>query len=260
MDKNAKQIKAAKAKQEEATLDRILCWLAGGAVLETFLLLLDRYYCNTRIGEFWMLQGLKWGVRILAPAALVGAVVCAVIWIRGKKSGKGTDRPGAAALMLLGASVGCFVARWFKSSGLRLVYIGVPVIVALAVIYYLYQKEFFFQGADAALALMGTWVASNWLETKRSAVLLGVVLAVVLILAGALVCRKAQTGLGKLRLGEKTVRVFTKDANYALLYLGAAVNAAVLIAAVLGLATAVLYGVAVAWVLAMAVYYTVKII
>lgn len=46
MNKNMKQVKAAKAKAEEEALNRILYWVAGGSVLEFLLLLLNRYWCH----------------------------------------------------------------------------------------------------------------------------------------------------------------------------------------------------------------------
>ncbi|MCI5704800.1 MAG: hypothetical protein MR272_06235, partial [Pseudoflavonifractor sp.] len=58
--------------------------------------------------------------------------------------------------------------------------------------------------------------------------------------------------------GEKR-RVFPKDANYSLLYLTAVITVAVLAAGALGVGAMILYGASAAWVLVMAVYYTVKL-
>lgn len=46
MNKNTKQVKAAKAKAEEEALNRILYWVAGGSVMEFLLLLLNRYWSH----------------------------------------------------------------------------------------------------------------------------------------------------------------------------------------------------------------------
>ena len=49
MDKNKKPTKAAREKAEEEALNHILCWVAGGTVLEFLLLLLNRYYYRAKV-------------------------------------------------------------------------------------------------------------------------------------------------------------------------------------------------------------------
>ena len=71
--------------------------------------------------------------------------------------------------------------------------------------------------------------------------------------------RKLQTSGGILKLGGKELRLFPKNANYAMLYVTCIVVAAVLVAALLLGSLPVLYGVMVAWLLIMAVYYTVRL-
>ena len=86
-----------------------------------------------------------------------------------------------------------------------------------------------------------------------------VALAAVAVVALAWLCRKAQTENGMLELNGKNVRLFAKDANYALLYLGAIILLVVLILAAIGINQMALYAVTVAWLLIAAVYYTVKL-
>lgn len=79
------------------------------------------------------------------------------------------------------------------------------------------------------------------------------------IVGAVVVFRVMQAAGGKLRLKGNWVEVLPKSANYALLYVTCGVVAAVVIAALLLGGLAVLYGVLVAWLLILAVYYTVRL-
>ena len=112
----------------------------------------------------------------------------------------------------------------------------------------------------SALALLGTWVSGKGLGGVYTALTYVVVMAsVLLVLGGAILCRKAQANGGAVEYQGKKLRIFSKDTNYALLYLSVAIALVVLVAAALGVATVILRAVAVAWLLIMAVYYTMKL-
>ena len=260
MNKNIKQMKAAKAKAEEAVLNRILYWFAGGAVLECILLFINRYLYHYVISEFAITEALHIGVRYVAVGALACAAAALFWWNGARKSGKNTGLPGTLALFMAGLSMGCF-ATWFGGkNGLKFAYVAVPVVFVLALIFYLYQKEFFVITLQSAFSLLGVWICGEGLNSTRSVLCyVYVAVAAVAVLIGALLCRKAQSGEGEMEWNGKKLRLFPKDANYAILYAGALVALAVLAAAALGVVQMVLYGVAVAWILIMAVYYTVKL-
>ena len=113
---------------------------------------------------------------------------------------------------------------------------------------------------QSAFSRLGVWICGEGLNSTRSVLCyVYVAVAAVAVLIGALLCRKAQSGEGEMEWNGKKLRLFPKDANYAILYAGALVALAVLAAAALGVVQMVLYGVAVAWILIMAVYYTVKL-
>ena len=260
MDKNAKQLKAAKERQEEAALNRVLCWIAGGAVLEFLLLLLNRYYSHYTVAQIELRVALGSAVKILAVAALACAAAGAFWWNNTRKNQKRGTLPGILTLFLAGVSISCFATWLFDTAGLRLMYLGVPCVIVLVIIYYLYQHEFFLVACVSALALLGTWVSSRGLGGAYAALTYVVVIvSALVVLAGALLCRKAQAGDGTVEFRGKKIRVFAKDANYALLYLSAAIALVVLAAAALGVMTVILRAVMVAWLLIMAVYYTMKL-
>lgn len=255
MDKNTKRMKAERAKQEEAALNRILAWLAGGAVLEFILLLVNRRYSYA---DTWALMRVV--IKVMAVVGLVGCVAGILWYCSARKRGAGTVAPAVCALFSAGLSLGGF-APWFLGyTGLRLAYIAVPVVVVLVLVYYLYQREFFLQACAAVLGLLGAFLAGKGRGSSLAVVVwLYVAAAVALLALCAWVFRKAQGNAGKVEWKGKTFRLFTRETNFALLYAGAAVNAAVILAAVLGVPPIFLYGVAAAWLLVMAVYYTVKL-
>ncbi|MEA4955579.1 MAG: hypothetical protein VB096_08745 [Pseudoflavonifractor sp.] len=260
MDKNAKQLKAVKERQEEAALNRVLCWIAGGAVLEFLLLLLNRYYNHYTVDQIELRVALGTAVKILAVAALACAAAGAFWWNSARKSQRRTTLPGILTLLLAGVSLSCFVVWLFDGLGLRLMYLAVPCAIVLVMIYYLYQHEFFLVACVSALALLGTWVSSKGLGGVYAALTYVVVMAsALLVLGGAILCRKAQINGGAVEYQGNKIRIFSKDTNYALLYLSIAIALVVLVAAALGVATVILRAVAVAWLLIMAVYYTMKL-
>ena len=260
MDKNVKQTRAAKAKAEEAALNRILCWVTGGAVLEFLMLLLNRYWVNYRVSEIMLWVRLHTVIKVVAFVALAAAAGAFAWWRSTYKAGKNVNLPATACVTLAGVSVGSFATWFFDDLGVQVMYILVPVAVGLALIYYLYQREFFLLACQSAVGLLGVWICSQWLDGPRELVCyLYAVAAALVILASAYLCYKLQAGKGVLEWEERKWKIFPREVNYTFLYVGAALAILTLICAVLGLSQMILYGVSVAWLLAMAVYYTVKL-
>ena len=260
MDKNVKQTKAAKAQAEEAALNRILCWVTGGAVLEFLMLLLNRYWINHRVSEIALWATLHTVVKVVAIAALVLAVGAFAWWRWAHNAGKGVNLPATLCLTLVGISAGSFATWLFSNTGVRVMYVLVPVVVVLALIYYLYQREFFLLSCQSALSLLGVWLCAMGLNSAKAFICyLYVVAAALAVLASAYLCYRLQAGKGVLEWEERKWKVFSKGANYTLLYVGAVLAMLTLIGAVLGLSQMILYGVSAAWLLVMAVYYTVKL-
>lgn len=265
MDKNGKKNRAAKAKAEEEALNSILCWIVGGAVLEFLLLLLDRYWTHYRISHLiFGITELQFRADILGPAVkvlaflfLAGAAGAFYWW---KTGGMKKRLPLAAALVALGLSAGCFAAWLLGGTGLTVVYTVVPAILILAVLFYLYQREFFLIACLGAAGLMGIWLCSHGVS-GRTGVVCWIYTLGALVLTGAVAwgCCLCQKEHGALNWKGKQYPLFSRETNYPLLYLTAAVTAGVLICALMSLPTMALYAVAVAWLLIMAVYYTVKL-
>lgn len=255
---NKKEQQAQRAKQEDVVLNKVLWWIVGSVILEALLLLLNRVYVNYTASEIEFAYSLRGVFKVLAIVLPICFVVLVGLWLAARKSGKLVKLTGVLALIALILAVCAVIVRIFDVSGVRFLYIAVPVVAVLALIYYLYQREFFVSAVFCALGLLGI----KLLPRVRGASLVGYAYAValaVLLVAAVVLFRMMQKSQGKLTVKGAPVQVFPKGANYALLYVTCALVAVVAIAAVMMGALTLLYGVLVAWLLILAVYYTVRL-
>ena len=251
---NKKEQQAQRAKQEDVVLNKVLWWIVGAVVLEALLLLLNKVYANYTVEQIELAKSLRDVFSVLMIALPICFVVLLIWAVVARKSGKFTRLSSVLAGVMLALAVCAVVIRVFDESGIRLLYVAVPAVAVLALIYYLYQREFFFAAVLSALGLLGVKVVPYHFGFPAIAYGYAVVLGVALV-----VFRVMQAAGGKLRLKGNWVEVLPKSANYALLYVTCGVVAAVVIAALLLGGLAVLYGVLVAWLLILAVYYTVRL-
>ncbi len=254
-----KRERAERAKQEDAILNRVLIWIAGSVILEALLLLLNRYYVNARVSELAIQQGLYQMFGVLAIVLPIAFVACAVWWFLTWKKGEHALLPQVLTTILAVLAVCAVVARLYPNkTGISALYVGVPCLAVLALVYYLYQHEFFLVTLLGVLSGLGLWMLDR---RAGNEVLVYVYLAVevVVLIAVAVLTWKLQTSGGLLSVQGKLVRVFTKNTNYAMLYVSCAVALLVQVAALVLGSMMVLYGVVIVWLLAMAVYYTVRL-
>lgn len=256
-----KKKRSAQKQLEDRTLDRVLLWFGAAVLIELLVLLANRFYINYRVGEINFVAGLDKFIWILGYVALAAAVVGAVWAWRSWQGGEHRSFPAACAFFFLVLGLSCFVIRKFKESGVQLLQVAVPVVAVLALIYYLYQREFFCITALSGMGLLALWIYRR--SNGGHLVLLYTYLAVlaVLLLGGVLLARALQKGDGILRRGGQELRLLPRGANYATIYATCGFIAACVIAAfLLGSAAAYyIFLVLVAWIFVMAVYYTVKL-
>ena len=250
---NKKEQQAQRAKQEDVVLNKVLWWIVGAVVLEVLLLLLNKVYANYTVEQIELAKSLRDVFSVLMIALPICFVVLLIWAVVARKSGKFTRLSSVLAGVMLALAVCAVVIRVFDESGIRL-----PAVAVLALIYYLYQREFFFAAVLSALGLLGVKVVPYHFGFPAIAYGYAVVLGVALV-GAVVVFRVMQAAEGKLRLKGNWVEVLPKSANYALLYVTCGVVAAVVIAALLLGGLAVPFGVVVAWLLILAVYYTVRL-
>lgn len=256
---NRKEQQAQRAKQEDEILNKVLWWIVGSVILEALLLLLNKVFVNYTLDQIDLAVALREEVfpklSIILPICFV---VLLVLWLLARKAGKLVRLTGGLTLAALILAVCAVVVRIFDNSGVKFLYTAVPAVAVLALIYYLYQREFFFSALLSALGLLGIKLVPR---TGMSLVLsygYAVVLAVVVV-AALVLFRMLQKNEGKLTVKGGPVQVLPKSANYVLMYVTCVLVAAVVAAAAVLGGLAVLYGVLVAWLLILAVYHTVRL-
>lgn len=256
---NRKEQQAQRAKQEDEILNKVLWWIVGSVILEALLLLLNKVFVNYTLDQIDLAVALREEVfpklSIILPICFV---VLLVLWLLARKAGKLVRLTGGLTLAALILAVCAVVVRIFDNSGVKFLYTAVPAVAVLALIYYLYQREFFFSAVLSALGLLGIKLVPR---TGMSLVLsygYAVVLAVVVV-AALVLFRMLQKNEGKLTVKGGPVQVLPKSANYVLMYVTCVLVAAVVAAAAVLGGLAVLYGVLVAWLLILAVYHTVRL-
>ena len=253
-----------RAKKEDVVLNRILIWFGAAVVAEFVLLLLGRYYnAHSTTNEAIMLAyKLHQIVDVAVWVFLALAVVCAVWLFLVKKGGKRVGLPLALTVIFGSLFVICGVASRFQDPGIQFLCRAVLGLTVLALIYYLYQKEFFVTAVVTAAGILGLWLVRRT-DGSHAAVLYGyMALCAVLVLAVVLIGRKLQQNDGVWGEGEKKRQLLPRGASYGMMYLTCGVVAAVLIAALVA-GTALAYYLIfalVAWIFIMAVYYTVKLL
>ena len=257
MDKKERQ--AQRAKQEDEILVKVLWWIVGCVVLEALVLLLNRYYVNYTASQIDLAYALhKSVIPVLAVVFPVCFVATLLLWLAARKKGKLVRLTAGLTLAFLALAVCAVVTYFFAGTGIRFLYIAVPAVAVLALIYYLYQREFFCAAVLSALGLLAVRVVPQYAGHPVLAIGYAVVLAV-LVLAALVLFFRLQKGQGRMAVKGASVQILPKNANYALLYATCAVVAAVLAAALALGSLTLLYGVLVAWLLILAVYYTVRL-
>ena len=245
---------------ENETFNRMLLWVAVAAVVEVVMVLINRFYINTRVSELNAKIVLYY---VLTALPFVGAalfVILLVVAVRMRRSDTGKDGTlqVAMAFGFLCMGVCGLLMRNYESTVAPMVLAVVPGLGVLMMVFYLYQKEFFACGILGGLGLLGLWVY----RTFSSGTLYYAFFAftVIVAVAGALLAWKLKQADGVWKRGERSWTLLQPDAAYPTYYLTAVVAIVVLL---LPLAVSAMgyYGVWVlaAWLFILAVYFTAKL-
>ncbi len=135
----------------------------------------------------------------------------------------------------------------------------VPVVAVLAMIYYLFQRDFFCITVISACGILSLQLYRKMFNMHPTMIRCGYVLAFLLLIAAAVVLVLIQRGKRPMPLNVD--KLVPQDANYLLLYITCALTA-VTLALTLFLGSAAAYYllfVLVAWLFVNAVYYIVKL-
>lgn len=260
MESKKKQQQSARRKQEEAALNRLLMWFAIAIGYEALVLLIKRFYVNFRATEFETnlvlgLMGL-FSVYQWFGMVVVGASAGWLVW--SKKAGRPMAKPVIVTASLFALWVTVFVTYRFSSSGgMDLLSAVAPTGAVLAMVYYLYQREFFCNAVITGCGILCLWLYRRYFQYHPNVIRAGYVLAWVLLAAAVVVYWKLSQSEGKW----KKYRVFPADISYLPAYATCGLTAVVLAAALFAGATVAFYAifVLVIWLFCLAVYYTVRL-
>lgn len=253
MDYNERE---AQRRQEDRDLNRALIWVGAAIVLEFLLVLVNKYYINFRttpesidlaLAISAALNGLRW----VSLAALAACVVWTALRLKqGGRAGLQLSLAAVSAALYFCAQI----TLVFQESGVRMLFWLVPAWAALALVYYLYQREFFLSALVSGVGVLGLWFVRH--AGSSSVYTIGAV-AVILVLAVMMLWMKGHGG--RLFPGGAG-QLLSAEAGYPLMLLSCVISlAAIAIAAFVGgaLSYYLLYAM-VAWLFALLVYYTVK--
>ena len=247
----------AQQRKEDQALNRGLMWVGGAIVLEALLLLVNRYYINYSVSapeSMFMVHSLLKVVRI---GGLVAAAA-GILWLVAQIHNKGkVTLPVAVVAAGLALTTCSHVLLAYQKSGIQMLFLLVPAWGGLALVYHLYQREFFLGAAAVGLSVMGLWFVRY-----GGGVGLESLVTLVAVAAIAVLTLWLKKNGGKVQWGDgKAVRVLSKKTSYPVVLASCAVSlAAMLLAMALGADIAYyLFFVMIAWLFALLVYYTVKL-
>lgn len=258
MDKRQKE---ERRRQEDIALNRGLAWVGAAIVLELLLLLINKYYVdiNTTAQSVNIALALRTGMRAVRVIALIGVLLCAGwTWVNVKNNTK----TAVSVIMLIACTALSFCTHIivsFYDSGLRMLFLLVPAWAALALVYYLYQREFFISACFSGLGVVALWLIRHRSASPVTAYAFLAVMALVLA-GGGILLNRVRQDQGELTVLGRKLRILPKDAGYMPILITAAVNAAaVILALAMGLTAAYyLIYLLIAWLFGLLVYYTVK--
>lgn len=259
-----KKKKAALKKQEDIALTRALLWFAAAMVWEFLLLLVNKYYIGFTAdsASIALAQTLHVVIRVVAVLGLACGVILAV-WCRraSAKCGELAFTPLLLSGSAFALGISSVLIVVFYAAAVDVLCILVPALGVLALVYYLYQKEFFLSCLCSGLGLLGLWlVRRGSARLDLIITLYAVVGLVVLAVVLALVLRMKKAG-GVLSVKGKQLVLFNKQTNYLPVILSCVFGLLALAACLVLGSTAAFYLLfsLLAWLLVLLVYYTVKL-
>lgn len=253
MDKKQRE---ERRRQEDIALQRGLLWVAGAIALEALLVLVNRFYINFRLTDLGVrvYVGLDKWLRIGRNVTLAAAALL-LLWTAWRlMKGKQFGRLLIVSIALSAVTVCIHVSVKFQGPGVTMLFWLAAAWAVLALIYYIYQREFFLAAAACGMSVLGLWFARYGAAGRVESGLLTAAIAVVGVTALWL---KKNDGVIP---AVQPIRFLPKKTNYTVLLVTCLAGLVAMGAglAVESLAYYLIYAMA-AWMFALFVYYTVKL-
>lgn len=255
MNKRGREVQRS---QEDQALMHGMLWVAGAMVLEGLLFVLNRYAFNydTTVEGVALATTMRSLLNILRVVGLVGFLGGGVLSLLQLKKGAKTAWAGAVCMIGFALMLCGHVAYTYQEAGMRMLYLLVPVLGGLILCACIYPREFVLCAVPAAVGMIGLWFAR--MDGLCLEVILSV-LACVVMLCGMLMLKKNG---GKLALAGMELPLGDEKTGYAVPLASVAVAVAAQVLAVVaggGVAYYLVFAMC-AWLFALLVYYTVKML
>lgn len=253
-----KQQREARRKQEDIALQRGLLWVVGAIVLEALLVLLNRFYFDPILGNqtdveiYLALHDVLPIVRMVVFAALV----LALLWTAWQlKQRKRYALPLILAIALAAVTICVHVVIKYENAGMSMLYWLVIAWAVLAMVFYIYQREFFVGACACGMSVLALWFVRYGAAGRPETLL--ILAAIIVVALFALWLKKGDGALP----GKEPVQFLPKKTNYAVLLVTCLASVAAVVVAMLAGDTVAYYlvYVMIAWLFALFVYYTVKL-
>lgn len=242
-------------KEEDVVFNRMLLWLGGAVLVELLILLMQKLYVEMIFGPGLasVLFGFFQVFSIVGAVLAVGMAVWSVINLRaGKSAALPMSLAGAAALLWIIS----LVIYLLFDEGIRILMMLPAAGAVLILIFFLYQRPFFYNALLTAGGLLALWMHGKYYMDHPNLIRACVVGGVILLAGAAALAFLLRKNDGKLA----GIRVLPEGSNYMMTWLTCGVTAAAMVLALIlgvGLSQYLLYGL-VGWLFAQAVFFTVK--
>ncbi|MBD5098572.1 MAG: hypothetical protein HDT35_03310 [Clostridiales bacterium] len=241
--------------EDDRIFNRMLLWLAGAVGVELLLLLLKKVYVDMKWGGIpagTLLDFFK--IYCIAGVVLtVGGIVWAVL---NHRMGRPLTLPVAITAAAAGLWLVSMLSRFMWSEGVKILLMLPAGAAVLIVIFFLYQRPFFYNAVLTGGALMAVWLYGRYYLIHPRVIMACFIGGWVILAAAAALAFVLRNNDGKLG----RVRVLPPSSNYMMTWITCGVAAlAMVLALILGVSTShyLLYVLA-AWLFAQAVFFTVK--
>lgn len=245
-------------RQEDRALKRGLLWVAGAAVLEVLLFLLNRFAIEFDATEqgVAIAEGLLNLLPILRIVGALAFVAGAVLWVMQVKKGSGSLWAGVTCAAGLVVAICAHTAAAYNAGGMRMLYLLVPVLGGLALCFHIYPRDFFFSALPVVSAVLGLWFV------RAGGMGVELVLTALICAAALLAVTALKKGDGMMKIGGAELQLLPQKSMYTIPVVSAAVSLAVLAVGAVagGMAAYYLIFVMGAWLFALLVYFTVKML
>lgn len=259
MIKSEKDLRALRDQQESEILRRVLFWLGAAVLLETFVLLGNRFYFHYLIAEIGFAEKLKYVFGALQYIGVILAVAC-VVWAivaRKRDTGRGVFRIILSALFA-SIAVCSFLFLHVGNGSVSLLLVGIPAVAGLIMIYYLYQREFFLIALMSGVGIFGLWMFRAGSSRFTLVFYAYTAIALCFFLLVTVLSIQIQKHAGNLKLRGELYPIFKQEANYSLIWVTCGLVAVSLLLGLTLGAMVAYYALLtlVVWIFVVAVYFT----